>query len=190
MRTLILLAHVSLDGFMAGPGGDMSFITIDDEIIEHIHPQIEPVDTAVYGRVTYQLMEGYWPGVLERADATPRDRSHAHWYAGVEKVVASRTLPASRDPKVRIVATDVVAELTALKQRPGGDIMIFASPTLVHALLPHDVIDRWLLTIQPVTLGGGLPLFAPTPRRTRLTLRGANQMRSGVIATHYETRRP
>ncbi len=189
MRNLILLAHVSLDGFMAGPGGDMSFISIDDEIIDHIYPQIDPVDTAVYGRVTYQMMEGYWPAVLEQPDAEPHARSHARWYAGVEKVVASRTMPASRDPKVRVIADDVVAEIAALKQRPGGDIMIFASPTLVHSLLPHDVIDRWLLTIQPVTLGGGLPLFAPTPRRTPLALRAAKQMRSGVIATHYETRR-
>ncbi len=188
MRNIILLAHLSLDGYLAGPDSDMGFITIDDEIIENIYPRIEPVETAVYGRVTYQMMESYWPTMLDQADATARDRSHARWYAGVDKVVASRTL-ASSDPKVRVIKDDVVAELAELKRQRGGDIMIFASPTLVHSLLPHDVIDTWLLTIQPVMLGGGLPLFAPGPRRTQLALRSAKTMSSGVIATHYVTKR-
>lgn len=189
MRKITLLAHVSLDGYMAGPGGDMSFITYDDELAHHIYPQMGPVDTAVYGRVTYQMMEGYWPGMLDQAEAAPEARSHARWYAGVEKVVASRTLPASADPKVRVIADDVVGELKALKQRPGGEIMIFASPTLVHTLLADDVIDDWRLTIQPVLVGSGLPLFAPHARRTPLALLATKVMGSGVIATHYVTRR-
>ena len=189
MRNIILLAHISLDGYMADPDGDLRFVTIDDEIIEHIYPQIEPIDTAIYGRVTYELMESYWPTMLDQPEASARDRSHARWYEGVNKVVASRTLPVSSDPKVRVIKVDVVAELAALKRRPGGDIMIFASPTLVHSLLPHDVSDDWRLTIQPVTLGGGLPLFVPVLRRTQLELRSSKTFSSGVIAAHYVTKR-
>lgn len=189
MRNLILLAHVSLDGYMADPDGDLRFVTIDDEINDHLHPLIHTCDAAVYGRVTYELMAGYWPSIVDDASASETSRTHARWYMGVDKLVASRTLPAASDPKLQIVADDVAGALAALKRRPGGDIMIFGSPTLVHSLRPHDLIDEWRLTIQPVTLGGGLPLFTPTERRTQLALRSAKIMTSGVIATHYVTKR-
>ena len=192
MRNIILLAHISLDGFMAAPGGDMSFITHDDEIADHVHPLIDPVDTAVYGRTTFQMMESYWPSWpngVDAEDAGGRGRKHAHWYRGVDKIVASRTLPASSDPKVRIVKDDIVEVLAAEKRKTGGDIMIFASPTLVHTLAAHGLIDVWRLNVQPVVLGRGLPLFAPVDRRTLLELRAAKTFSSGVIATHYVTKR-
>ncbi len=186
MRNIILLAHISLDGFMAGPDGDMSFITMDDEIVDHVYPLIRPVDTAVYGRTTYQMMASYWPSVVESADASAHEREHARWYVGVNKIVASRTLPAGSDPKVRIVNADIAEQLAAEKRRSGGDIMIFASPTLVHTLAAHDLIDEWRLNVQPAALGHGLPLFA---QRTALELRSAKPFSCGVIATHYVTRR-
>jgi dihydrofolate reductase len=189
MRNIIMLAHISLDGFMAGPDGDMSFITMDDEISDHVYPLIDSVDTAVYGRTTYQMMEGYWPAVVDNEEAGALGRKHARWFMGVNKIVASRTLPASSDPKLRIVKDDIVDQLAAEKRRTGGDIMIFASPTLVHTLAAHDLIDEWRLNLQPVVLGRGLPLFAQVERRTRLELRSAKTFSSGVIATHYVTKR-
>jgi dihydrofolate reductase len=189
MRNIIQLAHISLDGFMAGPGGDMSFITMDDEIADHIYPLIDSVDTAVYGRTTYQMMEGYWPSMVDSEEAGAHGRKHARWYVGVDKIVASRTLPAESNPKVRIVKDDIVDQLAAEKRRTGGDIMIFASPTLVHTLAAHDLIDEWRLNVQPVVVGRGLPLFAHAERRTQLALRSAKTFSSGVIATHYVTKR-
>ena len=189
MRNIILLAHISLDGFMAGPNGDMSFITMDDAIADHVYPLIDSVDTAVYGRTTYQMMESYWPGMVDSTEASARERKHARWYMDVAKIVASRTLPAGTDPKVRICKDDIVAQLAAEKRRAGGDIMIFASPTLVHTLAAHDLIDEWRLNVQPVVVGRGLPLFAQVERRTQLALRSAKTFSSGVIATHYVTQR-
>lgn len=187
MRSIIQLAHISLDGYMAGPGGDMSFITMNEEIADHVYPLIGSADTAVYGRTTYQMMEGYWPGMVASEEATAHERTHARWYVGVNKIVASRTLPASSDPKLRIVEDGIVEQLAAEKRRPGGDIMIFASPTLVHTLAAHDLIDEWRINVQPVAIGGGLPLF--TNHRTQLELRSAKTFSSGVIATHYVTKR-
>src|SRR5262245_61066088 len=100
MRNVIMLAHVSLDGFMAGPGDDMSFVKFDAELADHTYPLIKSVDTAVYGRKTYQLMEGYWPAVADDATAGDHPRTHARWYLDVAKIVASRTLPPSSDPKL------------------------------------------------------------------------------------------
>lgn len=189
MRNIISLAHISLDGFMAGPGGDMSFITMDDEIGDYIYPIINSVDMAVYGRITYQMMEGYWPTAGDDPDAGPHARAHARWYNGVKKIVASRTLPASADPKVRVVGDDIVGALRVAKQQPGGDIMIFASPTLTHTLAGADLVDEWRLTLQPVVLGGGLPLFTRLEKRSQLELRSSKTFRSGVIAVHYVTKR-
>lgn len=189
MRNIISLAHISLDGFMAGPGGDMSFITMDDEIGDYIYPICNTVDTAVYGRITYQMMEGYWPTAGRGPDAGPHELTHARWYNGVKKIVASHTLPASSDPKVRVVGDDIAGALRAAKQQPGGDIMIFASPSLTHTLAAADLVDEWRLTLQPVVLGGGLPLFTRLEKRSQLELRSSKTFRSGVIAVHYMTKR-
>jgi dihydrofolate reductase len=189
MRNIISLAHISLDGFMATRGGDFSFLQFDAEAMDHTYPLIATADTAVYGRVTYQLMEGYWPTAGDAPDANAHTKTHARWYNGVKKIVASRTLPASKDTNVRVVGDDIVGALRAEKQKPGGDIMIFASPTLTHTLMAADLVDEWRLTLQPVILGDGLSLFTRLEKRAQLELRSSRTFGNGVIALHYATKR-
>jgi dihydrofolate reductase len=189
MRNIISLAHISLDGFMAGPGGDMGFVVFNDELADFTYPLIGSVDLAVYGRVTYELMEGYWPTAGDASDASAHTKSHARWYKGVKKIVASRTLPASKNPNLRVVGDDLPGTLRAEKQKEGGDIMIFGSPTLTRALAAADLVDEWRLTLQPVILGGGLPLFERREKRAGLELRSSRTFGSGVIAVHYVTKR-
>jgi len=189
MRNIVSLAHISLDGFMAGPGGDMSFVVFDDELADHTYPLIGSVDLAVYGRVTYEMMEGYWPTAGDAPDASAHTKSHARWYNGVKKIVASRTLAASKNPNLRVVGDDIVGALRAEKQKAGGDIMIFGSPTLTRALAAADVVDEWRLSLQPVIVGGGLPLFGGKEARSKLELRSSKTFRSGVVATHHVVKR-
>jgi len=189
MRHIISLAHISLDGFMAGPGGNMDFIVFNDELADHTYPLFANVDLAVYGRVTYELMEGYWPTAGDASNASTHTKTHARWYRGVRKIVASRTLAASKDPNVRVVGDDIVGALRAEKQKAGGDIMIFGSPTLTRALAAADLVDEWRLTLQPVILGDGLPLFEKREDRTLLELRSSKTFGTGVIAVHYVTKR-
>jgi dihydrofolate reductase len=189
MRNIISLAHVSLDGFMAGPGGEMDFIVFDDELADHTYPLIESVDLAVYGRVTFEMMEGYWPNAGDAPDASAHAKSHSRWYNGVKKIVASRTLAASKNPNARVVGDDVVGALRAEKHKAGGDIMIFGSPTLTRALAAADLVDEWRLTLQPVILGDGLSLFGKREQRTRLELRSSKTFGTGVVAVHYATKR-
>lgn len=186
MRNIVSLAHISLDGFMAGPGGDMSFITFDSELADHIYPLMATIDTAVYGRKTYQLMESYWPGELDAKD--DHSRGHAHWYRDVAKIVASRTLTTA-SATTRVVADDIVEVLRAEKEKPGRDIAIFASPTLTHTLAAAGLVDEWRITFQPAIVGAGLPLFAHGEKPTKLELRSSKTFRSGVIAAHYATKR-
>jgi dihydrofolate reductase len=189
MRNIISLAHMSLDGFMAGPGRKIDFVVFNDELADHTYPLIADVDLAVYGRVTYELMEGYWPTAGDAPGAGAHEKSHARWYDRVKKLVASRTLPASTKPNVRVVGDDIVGALRAEKQKPGGDIMIFGSPTLTRALAAAELVDEWRLTVQPVILGDGLPLFGKRESRTRLELRSSKTFGTGVIAVHYVTKR-
>ena len=189
MRNIISLAHMSLDGFLAGPGGKIDFVVFNDELADHTYPLMATVDLAVYGRVTYELMQGYWPTAADAPDASAHAKSHARWYSGVKKIVASRTLPASKDPNLRVVADDILGALRAEKQKAGGDIMIFGSPTLTRALAAADLVDEWRLTLQPVILGGGLPLFDRRENRAKLELRSSKTFASGVIAAHYATKR-
>jgi dihydrofolate reductase len=189
MRNIIALAHISLDGFLAGPDGDMDFIAFNDELADHTYPLIDTVDTAVYGRVPYQLMEGYWPTAGDASDADAHTKRHARWYNGVNKIVASRTLPASNDPKLRVVGEDIVGALRAEQQRTGGDIMIFGSPSLTRALAAADLVDEWRLTVHPVILGDGRSLFPNRAKRAQLELRSSKAFRTGVVALHYVTKR-
>src|SRR3989442_12779296 len=92
MRRLILLEHVSLDGYLAGPEGEMDWIRVDDEVWDHVHPVVDAADTAVWGRVTYEMMAGYWPTAADAPDATPHDVHHGRWLKGAAKLVFSRTL--------------------------------------------------------------------------------------------------
>jgi dihydrofolate reductase len=188
MRSLIHLAHVSLDGYLAGPRGEMDFLTFDQEMADHTYPLMGSVDTSIYGRTTYQMMEGYWPSVLDSATATPGEKNHARWYADVKKIVASRTLPASTG-QVTIAGDDIVSVIAAAKEQPGAEMMIFASPTLSHALSAAGLIDEWRLTWQPVIVGGGLPLFGGKEARSKLELRSSKTFRSGVVATHHVVKR-
>jgi dihydrofolate reductase len=188
MRNIISLAHTSLDGFMAGPAGEMDFIVFNDELADHTYPLIHSVDLAVYGRVTYQMMEGYWPTAGDAPDASAHTKSHSRWYKDVKKIVGSRTLAASK-PNVHVVGDDIVGALRAEKQKPGGDIMIFGSPTVTRVLAAADLVDEWRLTLQPTILGGGLPLFTKREARTRLELRSSKTFATGVIAVHYVTKR-
>ena len=189
MRNLISLAHISLDGFMTDPSGGMDFVVFNEELADYTYPLFGNVDLAVYGRVTYEMMEGYWPTAGDAPDADAHAKSHARWYGAVRKLVASRTLTASKKPNVRVVGDDIVSALRAEKQKAGGDIVIFGSPTLTRALAAADLVDEWRLTLQPVILGDGLPLFGKRENRTRLALRSSKAFGTGVIAVHYVTER-
>jgi dihydrofolate reductase len=84
--------HTSLDGFVGGPNGEMDWIDVDDEMFEYAGQRTREADTALYGRVTYQMMESYWPTAGDQPTATKHDIEHSKWYNSVAKVVVSRTM--------------------------------------------------------------------------------------------------
>src|SRR5688500_17087641 len=92
MRKVISFTHMSLDGFIAGPNGEMDWIVYNEELASDAQELSHATDAALYGRVTYQMMEGYWPTVPANPDSTPGERRHAAWVEQIPKVVFSRTL--------------------------------------------------------------------------------------------------
>ena len=92
MKKIISFMHISLDGFVAGPNGEMNWIKVDEEIFDYVGKRIGKSDMALYGRVTYQMMENYWPTAAEKPNASKHDIEHAKWYKKVHKVVLSKTM--------------------------------------------------------------------------------------------------
>jgi dihydrofolate reductase len=186
MRKLVLFMHTSLDGFVAGPNGEMDWIHVDEEIFDYAGERTNQSDTALYGRVTYQMMEAYWPTAADQPEATRHDIEHSKWYKSVPKVVLSKTMQGSTAPNTKIIVGNLRAEINALKQAPGKEIVIFGSPGAAHSLMAENLIDDYWLFVNPILLGQGIPVFKNIQQITALKLVASHVFPSGVICLHYE----
>ena len=186
MRKLVLFMHTSPDGFVGGPNGEMDWIDVSDEMFEYAGHRTREADTALYGRVTCQIMESYWPTAADQPTATKHDIEHSKWYNSVAKVVVSRTMKGAKPANTRIVGEGVTAEITKVKQAEGKEIVMFGSPSVAHALMTEHLIDDYWLFINPVLLGKGIPLFKDIKARTALRLVASHTFSSGVVCLHYE----
>jgi dihydrofolate reductase len=179
------LMHISLDGFAAGPNGEMDLIVYDGEIFKDAIALTESTDTAIYGRTTYQMMVGYWPTVPSNPDSSPDDIHHAQWVENVHKVVISRSLDKVEWNNTQLIGENVAEEIRKLKAQPGQNLMIFGSPHVVHLLGQLGLVDEYRLNVSPVVLGEGIPMFEGI--KTKLKLLNAKTFDSGVVALHYAT---
>ncbi len=191
--------HLSLDGFVAGPNGEMNWIKVDEEIFDHVGKRISEGDTALYGRITYQMMENYWPTAGDEPTASKHDMEHSKWYNKVHKVVLSKTmkgagLPAGQagSTNTKIISDNLSDSINELKQsRPasGGsgskDILLFGSPTATHSLMQQNLIDGYRLFVNPIILGQGIPLFANIKDKIKLKLLTTRQFTCGVTELNY-----
>jgi dihydrofolate reductase len=189
MRKLVICMHTSLDGFVAGPNGEMNWISVSPELFEYAKMQTDRSDTALYGRVTFQMMDDYWPTAGAQPDASKHDIEHSEWYNNVEKVVISKTLAGQDLKNTRVISANVAEEVAKLKQEAGKDIVIFGSPTAAHSLMAENLIDDYWLFVNPVLLGKGIPLFAEIRERVNLQLAETKVLASGVTALHYELKK-
>jgi dihydrofolate reductase len=107
VRKVVLLEHVSLDGFVGRPNGEMDWITFDEDLANDAAKLTEELDASIFGRVTYQMMQHCWPTAPEQPDATAHDIKHASWLNPVTKYVCSTTLqiPTLPGPTRRLYET-------------------------------------------------------------------------------------
>ncbi|HEX7904553.1 MAG TPA: dihydrofolate reductase family protein [Chitinophagaceae bacterium] len=185
MKKLVLFMHVSLDGFVAGPNGEMDWIKVDDEMFDYAGKQTDQSDTALYGRVTYQMMENYWPAAGEQPNATKHDKQHSAWYNQVPKYVLSKTLKEEKLVNTFIISDNVTDQVKQLKQGAGKDIVMFGSPSAAHTLMAENLIDVYWLFVNPILVGEGIPLFKKINHKTNLNLLSTATFPSGVVCLHY-----
>ncbi|MBL0049141.1 MAG: dihydrofolate reductase family protein [Bacteroidetes bacterium] len=185
MRKIISFMHISLDGFVAGPKGEMDWIKVNEEIFDFGAKRIGEGDTAIYGRVTFEMMENYWPTAADKPNASKHDREHSKWYSKVRKVVLSKTMKAEDLTNTLIINENLPASINELKQQDGADILIFGSPGATHSLMQHNLIDGYWLFVNPIILGKGIPLFVDIKDKIKLKLVSTHQFSCGVTELNY-----
>lgn len=188
MKKLISFMHISLDGFVAGPNGELNWVTINEELFNHVGKRIQKSDTAMYGRVTYEMMESYWPTAGTKPGATKHDIEHSKWYAEVRKIVLSKTMLGEGLNNTIIIKDDISSQVNAIKNSSGGndkDILVFGSPRATHTLMQLGLIDGYWLFVNPVILGSGIPLFTGVQEKTKLKLLNTTQFSFGVTELNY-----
>ncbi len=185
MRKIISFMHISLDGFVAGPKGEMNWIKVDEPLFDYLGLRIGQTDLAMYGRVTHQMMDGYWTNAWKKPDASKHDREHAKWYQDVQKVVLSNTLTSSDEGKVKIINNHIVSQINDIKQQPGSDILLFGSPSATHSLMEMNLIDGYWLFVNPIVLGEGIPLFKNIQHKINLKLLNTRKFNNEVVELDY-----
>ena len=159
----------SLDGYIAGPAGEIDWIVWDPTI--DLTSLFTGFDTVLLGRRTYELT---------RQPGAPA------WPAGWRIYVFSRTLDAAEHPAVTVVGTDAGAAVAALRSEPGRDIWLFGGGSLFASLLAAGVVDQVEVAVMPVLLGRGIPLLAPEAPRARLSLTSSDASPAGIVSLHYD----
>lgn len=187
MRKIISHMHVSLDGFAAGKKGEMDWIKLDEEMFDHVKTLTVNSNTALYGRVTWQLMDGYWSTAANKPNATRHDKEHSAWYNSVDKVVISNTMKGQTINKTTFIGGDITEAVKKLKEHDGKDIIIFGSPSVVSLLMKENLIDEYWLFVNPVILGQGISMFTEMDNKIVLTREEIKAFSCGVTALQYTT---
>ena len=179
MRKVRLAINVSLDGYMARPNGtlDWFFRTITPAQQAWTTAFLREIDTILIGHTTYLEQAAFWP--TQTGEMATLMNSHA-------KIVFSRRLGALEWSHCRLARADVAEEIARLKREPGRDIYVTGGARLCQSLSQRGLIDEYNLTIHPILLGSGMPLFGEMSEELALTLVGTIPFESGAIHLIYQ----
>jgi len=186
MGKIIALVHMSLDGYMADADGQINWVAMDGELSDYVTELRRGAAGVLHGRVTYQLMDPYWPNVLKNPGNFPAWQvDYARWVDKAVKVVVSTTLSAVSWNNTRVIGDNVEREIRQIKDELDGHLLLLASATLVSTLLPAGLIDEVVTTVTPIVLGRGRPYFKGLQDRVPLVLQDMRTFSSGVVGLHY-----
>ncbi|HET8840120.1 MAG TPA: dihydrofolate reductase family protein [Ktedonobacteraceae bacterium] len=190
MRKVITTTWITLDGFIAGPKGEMDWIgeIYDDAMGKYEYDLVSEADTLLFGRVTYQSFAGSWPYVPDSPTASEGEKEYALRLNSMHKIVFSKTLENADWSDTRIFKEVVPAEIEQLKHEPGRDMVIYGSASLISTLTNLGLIDEYQLLVHPVVLGGGKPLFQDIKTPAKLQLVNSRTHPSGVVVLYYHPR--
>ena len=182
MRKVILFMMTSLDGYIAGPDGNIDWHVTDDEFNEFAVEQINSVDTIMFGRATYEGMASYWPTPF----AIESDPVVAGMMNDMPKIVFSKSLASADWQNTRLISGDPSEAIAALRQQPGKDLIIFGSNKLAGSFLDLGLIDEIRIIVAPVVLGEGISLFEGVKNKRSLKLLKSRVFSSGNVLNIYQ----
>jgi dihydrofolate reductase len=200
VRRILAFEWLTTDGYFAASDGSLSWVVPDDEQAKAAADGMPAADTVLFGRRTYEVFEGFWRNVPRHSPTAPdphrpdqQSRAHraiATWMHGATKLVFSRTLADVTWHNARLIRELDMEEIVSMKQRPGKDMLIFGSGSIVTQLTRHALVDEYQLVVCPVFLGDGLRLLEGLPKSVRLELQEAKQYPSGDVLLRYAPQRP
>jgi len=194
MRQLVVTVITSLDGFVAGPGGDVMSMPFDEGFDVYNAERLRAADTLLLGRDTWAGFRSFWPAIAD--DPAPRrdeEREISRLNTAMEKVVVSDSLTieggSTWDDTSRVVprdaAADTVRELTAGE---GGDVLVFGSLRTWNPLLVAGLVDELHVMVGPALLGTGAPLLASDVRVPLRLLEARRLPDSSLVLHRYDAR--
>jgi dihydrofolate reductase len=184
MRKLMVSTLMTLDGVVQDPGGfgeieqgGWAGPYFDDEALGLALDHLRAADVFLLGRQTYELFKQFW------------SRAHPGAYTdlmnSIPKLVASTTLDGRLEWNATSVKGDIAEAIAELKRQPGGDILMYGSPTLMSTLMRHDLVDKYQIWVHPVVLGGGKRLFTEGDKAT-LRMVETKTLGTGVVIVTYQ----
>ncbi|HST81926.1 MAG TPA: dihydrofolate reductase family protein [Kineosporiaceae bacterium] len=187
MRKLSYMMNVTLDGYIAARGDDISWGLPSVELHQWYNDRAREIGVSLYGRKLWELMSAHWPTADQQPDSTPVEVEFAHIWQKTPKVVFSTTLD-KVSGNARLVTGDAVAEITRLKAEDGAPMEI-GGATLAGAAMRAGLIDEYTVVTHPVLVGGGTPFFSALDNWVSLSLMQTRTFPDGVTMSHYETKR-
>ena len=186
MRKIIWMMSVSVDGYMEGPSREIDWHMVDDELHRHMNGWMASAGGFLEGRVTYELMEGFWPAADQDPAAPPTIVEFAQIWRDMPKIVYSRTLERA-GANATVVHQVVPAEVLGLKAQTGGDLIV-GGADLGAEFARHDLIDEYRLYVHPIVIGRGRPMLRPSDAEVPLRLIETHTFGNGVVLLRYERR--
>jgi dihydrofolate reductase len=182
MRKLSVFNLVTLDGYISGEGGDISWHRVDKEFQKYAEKNSNSGNTLLFGRVTYELLAGYWCS----ADALKNDAIIAQGMNSASKIVFSRTLKKADWANTRLVKDNLPAEVRKLKKQSGKGLTVLGSGSIVAQLAQAGMIDEYQLLLNPVILGKGRTMFEGVEGKPTLKLTSTRTFGNGNVLLCYE----
>jgi dihydrofolate reductase len=189
MRTLKLQVHMSVDGFVAGPNGELDWMTWDlgddlEKYMKFILDLHEPVDTILLGRKMTEGFISHWENVVDNQPDSP-EFVLAEKMVNTPKVVFSKTLNEVKGRNVSLAKGKLEDEMSKLKNAKGKDIIVYGGAEFVSALIAGGHIDEFNFLIDPVLINKGLRIFDKLDYRQKLISLGATAFDCGVNVLRY-----
>ncbi len=182
MRKLSVFNLMTLDGYIAGQDGDISWHNVDEEFQEMAEKASNSGNILLFGRVTYELMASYWP----TPEAIKNDPIVAKGMNKSEKIVFSRTLNKADWNNTRLVKDNMLMEIRKLKQESGKDMTVLGSGSIVSQLAQERLIDEFQILLNPVVIGKGQAMFEGVKDRFSLKLTKTRVFGNGNVLLNYE----